>query len=458
MVSEPVNLTHKPHGIPDDPEAIPFHQSLSFFLFSGNPADSRSRFHWIASDPIRWIRLYPNRIETNSGSLPVKQPADITTLLKSVWQVPFNPVPWQSGWFFLLGYELAWYLSDQKTVPPDLPGDHCLGVLIQPGTLLRSSTSQPDWRGRLVKQAPSTTEPFKPFSQPETVSGKTSLPFSDYQKAIRSILNRIREGDTYEVNFCYPVHLKGLGQPDRILFNQLKKSAGSSFLAYVNLGVRSILSGSPERFFSLSGNRLTVQPMKGTRRRQSDTGLDDQIRQELTASEKDRAENLMIVDLMRNDLGRICQTGSVETTGLFEVESYPTVHQMISTVSGSVAPDVTFYDVLAALFPPGSMTGAPKRKTMEIIREMEPGPRGFYSGIVGYWDGAMEAETSVLIRCVERTGSEATLRVGGGIVADSDPHSEYGETLVKLKSSLTALGAGSDSLIGIGPGWEVYLR
>lgn len=166
----------------------------------------------------------------------------------------------------------------------------------------------------------------------------------------------------------------------------------------------------------------------------------------------------MIVDLMRNDLGRICRAGSVQTTGLFEIESYPTVHQMISTVSGTVEPSVTFYDILSALFPPGSMTGAPKRKTMELIHDLEAWPRGFYSGILGYWDGCSEAETSVLIRCMDRQGEKATIQVGGGIVADSKPEEEYGETLIKLKSTLNALGAGSDAIHGIGPGWVENLR
>ncbi|NUQ80469.1 MAG: anthranilate synthase component I family protein [Bacteroidetes bacterium] len=458
MVPEPLNLNRRPRLTEINPAGIPFGTSPSFYLFSANHQDPRSRFHWIAAHPTRWIFLYPTHIETESGILPVRHPSDIRHFLKSVWQVPPSHSPWLSGWFFLLGYELSWYLQETNLQPPALPDDHCLGVLMQPGTLLRSPSSNPDWTGHLAHSSIQVPADHPLPTNPGVLSGSTGLSYADYESAIRRILSHIRDGQTYEVNFCYPVHLTGLKESDQILFNRLVTTAGSSFTAYVNLGNRSILSGSPERFFSLSDNQITVQPMKGTRKRLSDPVLDRKLRQELKASEKDRAENLMIVDLMRNDLGRICRAGSVQTTGLFEIESYPTVHQMISTVSGTVEPSVTFYDILSALFPPGSMTGAPKRKTMELIHDLEAWPRGFYSGILGYWDGCSEAETSVLIRCMDRQGEKATIQVGGGIVADSKPEEEYGETLIKLKSTLNALGAGSDAIHGIGPGWVENLR
>jgi para-aminobenzoate synthetase component 1 len=185
---------------------------------------------------------------------------------------------------------------------------------------------------------------------------------------------------------------------------------------------------------------VQTRPMKGTRPRGLTPDEDRQMAAELLASEKDRAENVMIVDVMRNDLGKVCTPGSIEVPQLFTVEKYPTVFQMVSTVCGETPPDVDAVDVLTACFPSGSVTGAPKIRAMQIIDELEPTQRSVYCGAIGYigFDGSML--TSVPIRILLAKGEKVYFQVGGGIVADSDSQAEYDETLHKARGSLRALG------------------
>ena len=253
----------------------------------------------------------------------------------------------------------------------------------------------------------------------------------EYIETVARIRELIAAGDTYQVNLTFPLVAPFSGDP-LALYARLLRSQRAGYAAYLDIGGHAVLSISPELFFQRRDDRLELRPMKGTRPRGRWTGEDDALATELAASEKDRAENLMIVDLLRNDAGRVAVPGSVQVQRLFEVERYPTVHQMTSTITARLRPETALADLFAALFPCGSVTGAPKVRTMEIIREMETAPRGIYTGAVGFVSGR-EAVFNVPIRTlmVDRERGRIEMGVGSGITFDSDPHAEFAECLAK---------------------------
>lgn len=250
-----------------------------------------------------------------------------------------------------------------------------------------------------------------------------------YADAIRRIRDYIASGDTYQVNYTFPMRAAFSSDP-AAWFEQLCRAQQADYCAFLDTGASQVLSASPELFFRLESGRIEMRPMKGTRRRGLYPAADREAARDLVSSEKERAENLMIVDLIRNDLGRIAQTGSVHVDSLFNVERYETVWQMTSTVSARTTASVP--EIFAALFPSGSVTGAPKVRTMQIIRELEPFPRGVYCGSVGWWSPDGRAEFNVAIRTVtiDADGS-AEYHVGGGITWDSTAEGEYDECQAK---------------------------
>jgi para-aminobenzoate synthetase component 1 len=202
-----------------------------------------------------------------------------------------------------------------------------------------------------------------------------------------------------------------------------------------------VLSSSPERFLKVTGRHVETRPIKGTRRRTGIRREDERASAELTASEKDNAELAMIVDLERNDLGRVCEYGSVRVTEPRVLETFPTVFHLVSTVEGELHPGHGLVDLLRATFPGGSVTGAPKIRAMEIIDELEPTARGIYTGSIGYVDFSGRADLNIAIRTMVKLGCDVYFQAGGGIVADSDPESEYEETVDKARALFRALGA-----------------
>jgi para-aminobenzoate synthetase/4-amino-4-deoxychorismate lyase len=253
-----------------------------------------------------------------------------------------------------------------------------------------------------------------------------------YAGAVHSIREAIARGETYQVNFTTRQRFSINGDPFT-LYRRMCRNQQAPYCAWLDIGTHRVLSASPELFFALDDDLLTMKPMKGTAPRLPRTDDDQQQRELLAGSAKDRAENLMIVDLVRNDLARIAETGSVAVPALFEVETYPTVHQMTSTVTARVRPQVRLSDIFRALFPCGSVTGAPKRRTMEIIRELEGQPRGVYCGAIGYVSPGREAVFSVAIRTavVDAVTGEAGIGIGSGITWDSDAAAELRECLGK---------------------------
>lgn len=253
-----------------------------------------------------------------------------------------------------------------------------------------------------------------------------------YSDRVAQIQRWIAAGDCYQVNFSFPLRMRTIGHP-LALFQALRERQRAPWAACILTGERSILSLSPELFVEKTGSTLRCRPMKGTRPRGADRESDAANRTHLDTAEKDRAENVMIVDLLRNDLGRVATPGSVVVERLFEIESYPTVHQMVSGLRAE-APAVGAAGVIAALFPCGSITGAPKVRAMQIIRELEQTPRGIYTGAIGALAPTGDFALNVAIRtlALEPDGS-AVLGIGSGIVADSVAHDEYQECLLKAE-------------------------
>jgi para-aminobenzoate synthetase / 4-amino-4-deoxychorismate lyase len=252
-----------------------------------------------------------------------------------------------------------------------------------------------------------------------------------YDGHIAAVREAIRRGDTYQVNYTMRLRTRFEGD-DFAFYDRLRRAQGASYCAYLNLGRYRILSASPELFFRWHSGQIITRPMKGTVRRGRWNEEDRALSAWLAASEKNRAENVMIVDLLRNDLGRIAEIGSVHVPRLFEIERYRTVFQMTSTISAKVSPDVTLEEVFVALFPSGSITGAPKVSTMELIASLEDSPRKVYCGSVGFVAPG-EAVFNVAIRTVlldSQTGV-AEYGVGGGITWDSTAEDEYAEALIK---------------------------
>ena len=287
---------------------------------------------------------------------------------------------------------------------------------------------------------------------------------SDYLETVTSIQELIRCGDTYQTNLTQKITAKL--PPDRTpssVFARLRRDHPAPFGAFIQRNDSAVISASPERFFSVRTatsprvskgesqttvqtiERITTSPIKGTRKRGKTSKEDDSLRNELLTSEKDRAENTMIVDLLRNDLGRICKYGSVVVEKLCEIEEHPSLFHLVSTVAGNLRAGIKFSDILRALFPCGSITGAPKISTMKIIDEIEPSSRGLSMGAIGYhiptgFELEPTIDLSVAIRTMVIRNQTATFNVGGGIVIDSDPESEYEETLTKAKALLAAIG------------------
>lgn len=255
-----------------------------------------------------------------------------------------------------------------------------------------------------------------------------------YQNGIASIKNAIAEGHTYQVNYTERLHADFSGS-DFAFYRQLARNQQAGYGAYLNIGDHSILSASPELFFKLQNGKLTTKPMKGTAPRGRTLDEDKMRIAELRASEKERAENLMIVDLLRNDMSRLAKKGSVKVDKLFEVETYPTVHQMTSTITAELTPDLTMMDWFKALFPCGSITGAPKISTMETIAALESTPREVYCGAIGYVTPAKDAVFSVPIRTVvvDKETSRARYGVGGGVTWDSTSEGEFKELQMKAE-------------------------
>lgn len=338
-------------------------------------------------------------------------PADVYDALAALSEAQSNG-QWLAGYAsYELGYVLTPKLRDLLPAQRDTPLLH-FGVFEEPG---------PD-----LTRAPDDTATL---SAPHPVWG-----LAEYEAAYQRVKDYIAAGDIYQANLTFPMSAQRTGSPEA-LYAALRARQSVPHGAYVDLGGPVLLSRSPELFFQIDANRtLQARPMKGTAPRGGTPAEDEALAKWLNKSIKNRAENLMIVDLLRNDMSRISEIGSVKVPKLYDVETYATVHQMTSTITSKVRDDVTLTDIFEALFPCGSITGAPKIRAMQIIDELEPAPRGVYCGAIGWIapDGAMSFNVPIRTLTCFDDGS-VRLNVGGGVVHDSEGDDEYGEALLKAQ-------------------------
>ncbi|HEX5963186.1 MAG TPA: aminodeoxychorismate synthase component I [Gemmatimonadales bacterium] len=301
---------------------------------------------------------------------------------------------------------------------------------------------QPGSRAARLEAPP--TYPVPGIEGAERIGLRSTFTRSGYLDAVKRVREYILAGDIFQANLSQRFQAPWAEAPFD-LYRKLRQHNPAPFAAYLGFGDTAVLSASPERFLRLDENRRTIEtrPIKGTRPRGLGPMHDAALGRALAESEKDRAENVMIVDLLRNDLSRVCRPGTVRVPELFALEHHPTVHHLVSTVVGDIEPGAGAFDLIRAAFPGGSITGAPKVRAMEIIAELEPTQRAVYCGSIGYVSATGAMDTSIVIRTYLALGGQVYFQAGGGIVADSDPELEYRETLDKARGLIETLVEGS---------------
>jgi para-aminobenzoate synthetase component 1 len=419
------------------------------FLDSALRHESLGRYSFIAADPAH--RLVARGAETAIDGVPFAgSPFDaIERLLAmhSVEQVPDLP-PFQTGWAGQFGYGLRRHL---EAVPdhgrsdhgfPDLElGWYDVVVAVDHRERRAFVLAGGDRAAARTEWALSRLDRKAGFAPPAwEIEPEPDLTADQHRRAVRRAIDYIEAGDIYQANITQRFQAALPPGFDRLaLYDALRQRNPASFAAFVDFGETALLSSSPERFLKVEGGAIETRPIKGTRPRGGNPATDAALGRELLASEKDRAENLMIVDLLRNDVGRVAKLGSVEVPVLIGLESYATVHHLVSVVTAALDEGKSAVDLLRAAFPGGSVTGAPKIRAMEIIAELEPTERGPYCGAIGYLSAGGAMDTSIVIRTLLIDGGRISFQVGGGIVADSDPQAEWQESLTKAKALIETL-------------------
>ncbi len=270
--------------------------------------------------------------------------------------------------------------------------------------------------------------------RPSTIETKSRISKEEYISTIGKLLNHIKRGDCYEINYCQEFYAEEVNIDPLHVYNKLMEVSPNPFSCYYKLKDKYAICASPERFIQKRRNRIVSQPIKGTAKRDLTNQAKDQaLKKQLLENEKEKSENVMVVDLVRNDLSIICKEGTVAVDELFGVYSFPQVHQMISTIKGELKENIGFAEIIKACFPMGSMTGAPKRKVMELIEQYEKTKRGIFSGAIGYINPENDFDFNVVIRSIlyNETNQYLCYLVGGGITFYSDPENEYAECLLK---------------------------
>jgi para-aminobenzoate synthetase component 1 len=443
-------------------------------LQSQTPA---GRYSLVTSQPFLTFRSQGSRCETTTreGSQEVQfgNPWQLLEPLLARFELA-DVLPWplpHGGAFGYFGYELNQFLEPRlgrRAINDlELPDcqlrfyssvvafDHHAGLILLLATGLASDGSRcldraraelAWWRSQVLA-ATAAPEAASPPSdspcgiQPPTPPvSRTSLPRPFFLAAVRRAQAYIHTGDIYQVNLAQRLMAPYPGTGWQ-LFQRLSRASPAPFAAWMETGDFELVSSSPESFLQLHGSEIRTRPIKGTRPRHADPAEDARLRAELEASEKERAELLMITDLLRNDLGRVCEFGSIRVPELMRTECYSHVQHLVSTVEGRLRPGLTHLEALAACFPGGSITGAPKLRAMEIIDELEPVARGPYCGCHGYLGFNRESQWSITIRTALVRSGQVWFHVGAGLVADSIAEAEYDETIAKAGGLLAALGA-----------------
>jgi para-aminobenzoate synthetase component 1 len=421
----------------------------SVFLDSGYPYSEQGRYDIISADPEVTLISKENTTQITQDGKITSSDEDPFELVKQYLKNGFQSIediPFNGGAIGYFSYDLSRRLEklpviskDEEHIAEMAIGIYSWAIIVD--HLKKQSwlitNDQNDWES-LYNQFSSVSfvtqqDEFVVLEKPRSNMDKKA-----YQKAFEKIKFYLREGDTYQVNLAQRFCSTCSGNP-WIAYKTLRKINSAPFSAYLNLPDVQILSSSPERFLKVSNGQVETKPIKGTRPRQHGQVEDDIQITALSKSKKDRAENVMIVDLLRNDISKNCKAGSVKVPKLFDVETYATVHHLVSTVTGHLADGQHALDLLRNCFPGGSITGAPKIRSMEIIEELEPSCRGIYCGSIGYigLDGNMD--TNIAIRTLVHSDNNIRFWAGGGIVNDSTVEEEYQECFDKAAALLDVM-------------------
>ena len=427
---------------------------------SGRPGSQYGHYDILVAEPFMTLVTMGENTEItqqNQVSISAENPFELLKKILSQFSAPQTGFPFAGGALGYFSYDLGRRLEKLSSIAEDdvqLP-EMMIGVydwaivvdhhkkkcyLVSNG--FRESTKV-NWVSLCARfessyQADINKNPFV-----VTSSVQSNLPEPAYKRAFAKIKAYIAAGDCYQVNLAQRFSVKVQGDSWQ-MYKQLRQASPAPFMAYMQMpsangGHFQVLSNSPERFIQVSGKHVETRPIKGTRPRSSNAAQDLAYSNELLTSTKDKAENVMIVDLLRNDLSKSCEIGSVKVNKLFQLQSFANVHHLVSIVVGKLKADKTAVDVLRDSFPGGSITGAPKLRAMQIIEELEPHRRSVYCGAIGYigFDGNMD--TNIAIRTATICKNLLSFYAGGGIVADSDVSKEYAETLDKASSLITII-------------------
>jgi anthranilate synthase component I len=358
-------------------------------------------------------------------------------------------VPFTGGWLVYLGYELAGQIEPRLRLPQPVAGPIAQAIRI-PAAVVHEHDSGRCWivaepeAAELIPRIASDLRSVAHLSDAVEGLVQSSVAEDDpreYLQAVERALEYIGAGDVYQANLSrgWRATLRPGIQPHQI-YRRLRQTNPGPFSGVAQLDGISVISSSPERLVSVRDGAVTTRPIAGTRPRGADPEADLALARELHAHPKERAEHVMLIDLERNDLGRVCEAGTVSVDEFMTIESYSHVHHIVSNVRGRLRADVTPGNVLAAVFPGGTITGCPKIRCMEIIAELEGAPRGAYTGSLGYLNRDGSLDMNILIRSLQLHGRELSLRAGAGIVADSIAERELEETRAKARGVLRALG------------------
>ncbi len=431
------------------------------------------RYSYTGADPFLVLKSKGEDIQIIGEAASIKQhgdPLEVLQQLLNQYQMPpvAAPLPFHGGAVGYLGYDLCHFTErlpcttvDDIGIPDLYMGLYDViygydnetseGYIIStglpepPGAPRRARARQraDQLLAQLTKSGPLSAAQSSLLTLTEPQSNFTH---TDYLEAVKAAKEYIAAGDIFQVNLSQRFQAPLTAEPWH-LYCRLRQINPACFAAYLDFGEGQVVSASPEKFLEVRAGHVQTRPVKGTRPRGKNLEDDQRLAQELINSEKDNAELVMIVDLERNDLGRVCEFGTVRTPQVAVLETFPTVHHLVGTVVGQLEEGKNNVDLLRAVFPGGSITGAPKIRSMEIIDELEPTRRAVYTGNIGYlgFDGDMQL--SIVIRTFIISNGIAYYQVGGGIVADSDPEAEYQETLDKGRALRQALrGSGADSI------------
>jgi len=439
-------------------EAVKKDGNYPFFLDSGMDSQKLGRYSFIGVDPFLMIKSEGNkiRLEENGRIKTIDgNPLDILQEKLDLYKIEREEIPFVGGGVGYFSYELAHLMEklpntvNKEVDIPEMVMGFYDGIVIidhrDDKKYIGAIGFKENIEEIIKKIENSIKETEKKLKIKETEKNilknrkiSSNMTEDYYLSSIKKLKDYIYSGDIYQVNFTQRFECDFEGNSNE-LYKNLKSINPAPFAAYLDFGEGEIISSSPERFIKLTDGTIETRPMKGTRPRGKSEAEDEKLKEELVNSEKDRAELLMIVDLMRNDISRVAETGSVKVTELFHLEEYATVLQMVATIQGKLKDELSAVDIIKSTFPGGSITGAPKIRAMEIIDELETTTRNIYTGSIGYlgFDGNMDL--NIAIRTIVLKDKKAYFQVGGGIVWDSDPHEEYEESLVKGRALVKAL-------------------